>query len=262
MYRHDLCMTTALITGATAGLGAEFATQLARSGYDLVVVARDEVRLQATAARLRTQFGVDVEVLAADLSSEEETQRVAARAGSRDQPIDLVVNNAGFGLQQAFAESAVADQVRLLDVLVRAVLVITHSAVGAMRERGHGAVLNVSSVAAFGALGSYSAAKAWVTTFSESLAGELAGTGVLVSVVHPGFTRTEFHERAAMNMAMLPAFGWLPADRVVRDALADLRRGRVVSIPSKRYRVMVALMRTIPADLRRRGSAAIANLRR
>lgn len=251
-------MTTALITGATAGLGWTFAQQLAASGHDLVLVARDEARLQARAETLRSEFGVDVEVLSADLSVLDDLRRVGERAGSRTRAIDLVVNNAGFGLGGTFARSPLDDELRLLDVLCRAVLVICHEAVPAMIERGRGAILNVSSVAGFTTQGTYSAAKAWVTCFSESLAGELTGTGVRVCAVCPGFTRTEFHERADLQMAALPGIAWLTADDVVREGLADLRRGTVVSVPSVRYKVAMAGLRMMPRPLQRMVSNRMA----
>lgn len=244
-------MTTALITGASAGLGWTFARHLAASGHDLVLVARDESRLRERAAELRSAHGVEVAVLSADLADLADTKRVGARAGSRTEPVDLVVNNAGFGLGSSFRHSDLDDEVRLLDVLCRATLVVSHGAVPAMVARGRGAILNVSSVAGFTTQGTYSAAKAWVTCFSESLAGELAGTGVRVCAVCPGFTRTEFHARAELPMTRLPALAWLDADQVVASALADLRRGAVVSVPSARYKAVATVLRHLPAGLQR-----------
>lgn len=245
---------TALVTGATAGIGLSFARQLAADGHDLVLVARDAERLGAVAAELGSAYGRQVEVIRADLADREQVQRVADRLADPARPVDLLVNNAGFGLSCGFLDGPVADEERMLDVLCRAVLVLSHAAAGAMRERGRGAIVNVSSVSGFVAMGSYSAAKAWVTTFSEGLAGELAGSGVTVTALCPGFVRTEFHQRAGMEMSRMPAAAWLDSDDVVRACLDDVRRGRVVSAPSRRYQVVVALARHAPRALVRRAS--------
>ena len=252
---------TALVTGATAGIGLSFARQLAAHGHDLVLVARDGERLAAVAAELGSASGCRVEVVSADLSDRDQVQRVADRLADPARPVDLLVNNAGFGLNRAFLTGAVADEERMLDVLCRAVLVLSHAGARAMRERGRGAIVNVSSVSGFVAMGSYSAAKAWVTTFSEALAGELAGSGVSVTALCPGFVRTEFHERAGIGMSRLPGVAWLDSDEVVRACLDDVRRSRVVSVPSRRYQAVVALARHSPRDLVRRFSWAIARRR-
>lgn len=251
-------MTTALITGATAGLGWVFAQRLAADGHDLVLVARDTARLGERARELTQAYPIQVEVLTADLSDRAATDEVATRVADRERPVDLLVNNAGFGLARPFSRTTIQDEVRLLDVLCRAVLITSHAAVPVMRERGRGAILNVSSTAGFASLGTYSAAKAWVTTFSESLAGELAGTGVRVCAVCPGFTHTEFHERGGISMSGLPEIGWLDAGYVVDTALRDLRRGVVISVPSLRYKAAAGLSRVAPSGLRRRVSAAIS----
>ena len=186
-------MSRALITGPTSGIGRAFAEAFARKGLDLVLVSRDESRLQALAMDLEDRFGVDCEVLAADLTQRADVDRVAARLADDRRPVSALVNNAGFGLRTSFASGDVADEQRLLDVLVTAVLRLTHAAVPGMLARRQGMVINVSSVAGWIAGGTYSAAKAWVTVFSEGLAQELAGTGVRVTAVCPGFVRSEFH---------------------------------------------------------------------
>ncbi|GAB2700170.1 SDR family oxidoreductase [Thalassiella azotivora] len=242
------------MTGASAGIGLAFCRRLASEGHDLVLVARDAQRLERIARDLREEHGVDVEVLPADLADRDDVQRVAERAGDPGRPVDLLVNNAGFGLRHAFLAGDVEDQERMLDVLCRAVLVVTHAATRAMVERGHGAVVTVSSVAGFATMGTYSAAKAWATTFTEALAGELRGTGVTATALCPGFVRTEFHERAAMDMSALPQRMWLDADDLVRDCLDDVRRGRVVSVPSWRYRFVTAVSRHAPRPLVRQVS--------
>ena len=255
-------MATALVTGATAGIGLSFTRQLAGRGYDLVLVARDVPRLEALAAELSGRHGIEVEVLPADLSDREALARVAARLADAERPVDLLVNNAGYGLRKAFLRNEVDVEEQAFDVLCRAILVTSHAAGRAMRERGHGAIVNVSSVASFVAMGSYSAAKAWVTVFSEALAHELAGTGVQVMALCPGFTRTEFHQRASMDMSKLPDALWLDADRLVADALADLERGKVVSVPGPAYKVLVGALKVLPRSLVRRTSGGIATRRR
>ncbi len=250
------------MTGATAGIGWSFCRLLAAEGHDLVLVARDVARLEERAAELRQAHGVQVEVLGADLSDRDQLQRVADRLGSQDAPIDLLVNNAGFGLRTPFTRSDVREEERMLDVLVRAVLVLSHAAANAMRERGHGAVVNVSSVAGFTAMGTYSAAKAWVTTFSEALAQELSGSGVRVQALCPGYTRTEFHQRGGMSMRGLPDLAWLDADELVATSLRDLRRGKVVSVPSVRYKVAATVLRHVPHGLVRQGSRRLEARRR
>jgi len=252
---------TALVTGATSGLGLAFARRLAAEGNDLVLVARDVPRLERVAEELRTAYGRRVEVLPADLADREQLQRVADRVRDRSRPVDLLVNNAGFGLGHAFTYGALADEERLVDVLVRAVLVLSHAAAGPMRDRGYGAIINVSSVSGFVVMGSYSAAKAWVTTFTEGLANELGRHGVQVTALCPGFVHTEFHQRAQQRMSQIPSFGWLDPDDVVDACLADVRRGRVISVPSARYKVVVAVSRLAPRGLVRRVTGAMARRR-
>ncbi len=239
-------MTTALVTGATAGIGNAFARRLASEGYGLVLVARDSVRLEEVAAALRDRHNVDVEVLAADLSDRNELERVAERLRDESRPIDILVGNAGFGLGKRFLAADLSEEERMLDVLVRAVLVLARAAAPGMVARGRGKIITVSSVAAFFPGGTYGAAKAWATSFTTSLAGELAGTGVTATALCPGYVRTEFHRRAEMDMSRLPAWAWLDADRVVAGCLADARRGRAVSVPGVRYKAAVFFLRRIP----------------
>ncbi len=255
-------MSTALVTGASSGIGRSFARQLAERGHDLVVVARDQQRLAALAAELERAHGVRVEVLVADLADRDQVELVARRLADRERPVDLLVNNAGFGLRKGFLANDVRAEEGLLDVLCRAVLVLSHAAAPAMRERGRGAVINVSSVAGFLAMGSYSAAKAWVTAFSEGLAAELAGTGVTVTALCPGLTHTEFHERARLKMSGLPEPLWLDADHLVRSCLHDVARGRVVSVPGAAYKVVVGAVRVLPRGLVRRVSGSLGARRR
>jgi short-subunit dehydrogenase len=237
---------TALITGATAGIGNAFARKLAAEGFDLVLVARDAARLGSTGADLHERFGVETETIAADLTDREQLERVADRLRDHTRPVDVLVNNAGFALNRSFLHSEVADEERFLDVMVRAVLVLTKAAVPGMIDRGRGRVITVSSVAGFIPSGTYSAAKAWATTFTTSLAGELAGTGVTATALCPGYVHTELHRRARLEMSMIPSWGWLEADRLVAEAWADAKRGKAVSIPSKRYKVAATALRLLP----------------
>ncbi|CUR60556.1 Short-chain dehydrogenase/reductase SDR [metagenome] len=237
-------MTTSLITGATAGIGLEFAHQLAARGDDLVLVARDAQRLEAVAEELRRAHQVDVEVLVADLVDRDQLATVEERVADRERPVDLLVNNAGFGLKQRFLDNSADDETAMLEVLVTAVLRLSHAALGAMAERGHGGIINVSSVAAFLPRGSYSAAKAWVNSFSEWAHLEYRSRGVKVMALCPGFTKTEFHQR--MKVTRGDGFMWLEPDFLVRKALEDFDKGRAYSIPGAQYKTIIALTKAIP----------------
>jgi uncharacterized protein len=237
-------MSTSLVTGATAGIGHEFAVQLAARGDDLVLVARDSVRLEEVAEELRRTHQVQVEVLVADLTDREQLATVEARLADRDRPVDLLVNNAGFGLKQRFLDNSADDETAMLEVLVTAVLRLSHAALGAMAERGHGGIINVSSVAAFLPRGTYSAAKAWVNSFSEWAHLEYAARGVTVMALCPGFTKTEFHER--MQVRRGEGFMWLDVDFLVREALEDFDKGRAYSIPGMQYKAIRVLTTAIP----------------
>jgi short-subunit dehydrogenase len=234
-------MPTALVTGATSGIGAAFARALSARGYDLALVARDEARL--------TAMGLG-QVLAADLADDEGCALVESRLS---QGVDLLVNNAGVGTRGPFDTVDITHEEQLLRVNVRAVMRLTHAALPAMLARGSGAIVNVSSVAGFapGPRGAtYSASKAWVTNFSESLHLQYGDRGVKVLALCPGFTRTEFHERAEMDVSGIPSRLWLDADRVVADCLADLDAGKPLSVPGLQYKAIVAASRVIPPGLR------------
>jgi short-subunit dehydrogenase len=237
---------TALVTGPTAGIGHSFAQQLAARGHDLVLVARDEERLEKTAAELRAAHGVEVEVLPADLTDRDDLARVEARLADPARPVDLLVNNAGFGLKGRFLDNSVDAETAMLDVLVTAVLRLSHAALKAMAARGSGGIINVSSVAAFLPRGSYSAAKAWVNSFSEWAAHEYRDRGVTVMALCPGFTKTEFHERMDVSRGSAPDFMWLDADQLVATALSDFDKGKVLSIPSAQYKAIATASRLIP----------------
>ncbi|GAA3280589.1 SDR family NAD(P)-dependent oxidoreductase [Dactylosporangium vinaceum] len=241
-------MPTAVVTGATAGIGAAFARQLAAEGFELVLVARRGERLSALAAELP----VPVEVLVADLATTAGCDAVAARLTDPDRPVDLLVNNAGRSLNRSFLRSTPELEEELLRLNVHAVLRLTLAALPPMVERRRGEIINVSSVSGFAATmpgSTYPATKAWVTNFSESQAQLVREHGVRVMALCPGYTRTEFHEVAGIDMAHSPAWVWLDADTVVRAALRDLRRGRLVSVPGWINRVAVFGMRHAPRRL-------------
>ncbi|MEU0603497.1 SDR family oxidoreductase [Streptomyces sp. NPDC006393] len=242
-------MTTALITGSTAGIGAAFARRLAADGHDLVLVARDTERLTDQATELHDRHGIEAEVLTADLSKEAGIEAVAARLGDRRNPVDLLINNAGFGNKGRFLEVPMADELTMLKVHVEAVLRLTAAATAAMRERGRGGVVNVASVAAFVPRGTYGASKAWVVQFTQGAARDLAGTGVRLMALCPGFVRTEFHQRAGMATDNIPNWMWLDADKLVAAALADLARGKTLSVPDPRYKTLMGLVKVTPRGL-------------
>ncbi|MFJ8805051.1 SDR family NAD(P)-dependent oxidoreductase [Streptomyces sp. NPDC102490] len=242
-------MTTALITGSTAGLGAAFARRLAADGHNLVLVARDTKRLREQATELHDRHGIEAEVLTADLSTDAGIDAVAARLGDRRSPVDLLVNNAGFGNKGRFLDVPMADELTMLKVHCEAVLRLTSAAVEAMRERGRGGVVNVASVAAFVPRGTYGASKAWVVQFTQGVAKDLAGSGVRLMALAPGFVRTEFHERAGMGTDNIPNWMWLDADNVVAAALADLSRGKSLSIPDPRYKTLMGAAKLVPRGL-------------
>jgi short-subunit dehydrogenase len=243
---------TALVTGPTAGIGLSFARQLAASGHDLVLVSRTRDRLEKLAAELEEQHGSRVEVIVADLGDRDQLAPVEARLADPSRPVDLLVNNAGLGLKDPFLDNSAADEQRLLDVLVTAVLRLTHAALGPMVARGSGAVVNVSSVAGYLPRGTYSAAKAYVTSLSEWADLTYRDRGVRVMALLPGFTRTEFHARMDVSQDSAPRWLWLDADRLVAEALRDLERGRRISIPSRRYKLLAAVARYTPSSVQAR----------
>ncbi|GAB3919251.1 short-chain dehydrogenase [Microlunatus endophyticus] len=252
-------MATALITGGTSGIGHEFARQLAAKSYDLVLVARDKERLDKVAEELRTAFGVGVDVLPADLSDREQLANVATRLGDPDRPIDLLVNNAGFGVHSKILDADLGPQDVAIDVMIRGVMVLSNAAARAMRERhpkqtDKVGIINVGSTAGYVTMGAYSAIKAWVTVYTEGLANELSGSGVLATVLCPGWVHTEFHQRAGINASKIPRPMWLEADRLVREALVDYERGQVISIPTKRYKVLIWMARVAPRPMVRQVS--------
>ncbi|PJE94733.1 short-chain dehydrogenase [Streptomyces carminius] len=250
-------MTTALITGATAGIGAAFARRLARDKHDVVLVARDTERLRRHATELHDRHGVEASILTADLATDEGIEAVEERLRDRKHPVEMLVNNAGFGHKGRYPEVPMEDELRMLKVHCEAVLRLTTAAVGSMRERGRGAVVNVSSVTAFVPRGTYGASKAWIAQFTQGAARDLGPSGVRLMALCPGFVRTEFHQRAEMRTEKVPGWMWLNADRVVDTAMADLARGRVLCIPDPRYKTLLGVARLAPRGLVSRVSSSV-----
>ncbi|WNI30981.1 SDR family oxidoreductase [Streptomyces sp. ITFR-6] len=249
-------MPTALITGATAGLGKSFTRALAEQGYDLVLVARSERDLKEHAELIQAGHGVMAEALPADLTTDEGCARVTARLAA-EPAVDLLVNNAGIGYDDPFLKTGIQAEERLLDLNVRAVLRLTDAALGEMTHRRSGSVINVASVAGIGPAwlsSTYPASKAWIIGFTESLAvsQQVRDAGVRMMALLPGYTRTEFHQRAGIPTTFPPPWLWLHADDVVRSALRDLHKGKVLSIPSLRYKTAAWGLRHLPRSLSRR----------
>lgn len=255
-------MSTALVTGATSGIGLAFCRELAERGNDLVIVARRRAKLENVSDELRARHSINVEILAADLSKRAQLRRVADRVADRDRPIDLLVNNAGFGTSKSFLKGELADEEAMFDVLCRAVLVLSHAGALSMKDRGRGAIVNVSSVAGFVPMGTYGAAKGWTLAFTETLAHELAGSGVSATVLCPGFTRTEMHERADGETSKMPKVMWLEPDRLVRDCLDDVKAGKVISVPGVQYKLIAGVAEVAPRGLVRALSRGAASIRR
>jgi uncharacterized protein len=240
---------TALVTGASAGIGREFCRQLAARGYDLIVVARDAARLQALARELGSMHGVGIEVLPADLTRDADVDRVAQRAEAHPA-LAMLINNAGFGTVGSLATGALEPQTDMLRLHVLTPMRLTRAVLPGMLGRRGGAIVNVSSVAGFiyspGNV-NYCASKAYLTTFTEGLALELAGTAVKAQALCPGFTHTEFHQRMGPDARARPRFMWLSAEDVVRASLRQLdRRGPVVCVPGMHYKLLVAALGVLP----------------
>lgn len=240
----------ALVTGATAGIGESFTRLLAAKKYNIVLVARDLPRLQERAAALETKFGVKTHVIQADLATDVGCLSIEKYIQANE--IEVLINNAGFGINKAFTFSDLALEQQMLDVLVRTPMRLMHAILPGMKMRNKGVVINVSSVAGYIAGGSYSASKSYLTVLSESLNTELSKTEVKVSALCPGFTRTEFHQRGKMSMKGLPNFMWLDPDDLVAKAWGDGLKGEAVSVPGWQYRVLVFVIGTLPRSVIRK----------
>lgn len=253
-------MPLALITGATSGIGFAFARHLATAGYGLILVARDEARLAERRQVLLDAGAPEVHVIAADLTLPADRDRVAERLRS-DPPVDLLINNAGSTVGKEFEEADPAELVRQVELLTIAVMVLARAALPAMRQRGHGGIVNVASIAGLvpGRGSSYAAGKAFVIALSEGLAMSAKGSGVHIQALCPGFVRTEFHQRAGIDMSGTPAWMYVDEDHLVRTSLADLRANRPISIPGALYKAMYLASRVAPRSLVRAVGSRVKN---
>jgi short-subunit dehydrogenase len=245
----DSARPLAIVTGASAGLGRTFAVRLAARGLDLVLVSRDGARLAELGRELEARYGIAVEAFTADLSREDEIERVAARAAALGH-VAVPVNNAGFGTQDRLATASPVLQAGMVRLHALAPMRLAQAVVPGMVARRAGAIINVSSVASFiysAGNANYCATKAYLRVLSESLAAELEGTGVRVQALCPGFTHTEFHGRMGFDKSRIPASLWMSAEDVVACSLAAVDRGGpVVCVPGLGYQVLVLLLRWVP----------------
>jgi len=247
-----------LVTGASTGIGAAFAAQLAHDGHDLIIVARNRLRLETLADRLHKAHGVSVKPVVADL-----TEAAALRGVERlvhDAELDLLVNNAGFGTAGAFARLGVAQEEEEIRLNVVALMRLTHAVLPGMLKRRRGAIINVSSLTAFQPMAfnaTYAATKAFVNSFTESLHEELRGTGVRVQALCPGFTRTEFQARAGVNTADVPGFAWMSPEAVAEASLLALRGGDVICVPGLTNRALATVVALLPRRVTRRVSGIL-----
>lgn len=259
-------MHRALITGGTAGIGAAFATALARRGADLVLVARDADRLAQSAQELAAAHGIHVETMRADLADREDQQRVADRLEADPDdpatpPIDVFVANAGFSVTTPLLDADMNEHDRGFEVMQLAVLLQCGAAGRAMSRRGAGHIITIGSVSAFITQSNYTAIKSWVNNYSEALAVQLRGSGVSVTLVNPGWVRTEFHSRAGIKGSSIPSVLWLSPQRIAEEALDDAARGRVCSVPSRRFQLITGVLRVLPRPVIHRLSGLLSHRR-
>jgi short-subunit dehydrogenase len=252
--------SSALVTGASSGIGRALAVRLAADGSDLVVVARRRDRLEALASELTAAHGVKVEILAADVTDPPQLATVEARLRSGAPPVDLLVNNAGLGGQGDFAQIPIEWQEGQIRLNVLAPVRLSHAALEGMLSRGQGGILNVSSIAGLQPMphvATYAATKAYLSSFSHALHEEVRRQGVAVTALLPGFTRTEFHEAAGMSRSVVPGPAWMSADTVARAGLRAVGRGRAQCVPGLGYRVLGTISALTPWSVSRRVLAAV-----
>ena len=240
----------ALVTGATAGIGESFTRLLASQGFSIVLVARDHARLLERAEFLKSTYQVETAVIQADLSLDSGCAIVEQYLTENE--IEVLVNNAGFGIKYAFTTSSLVAEEELLSVLVRAPMRCMHVVLPKMKERNSGTIINVSSVASWIAGGTYSASKSYLTVLSESIHTELSKTNIKVMALCPGFTHTEFHQRGKMKMSALPEFMWLTSDAVVKKAWSDSQAGKAISVPGWQYLLLSTFARFFPRPIVRK----------
>jgi short-subunit dehydrogenase len=250
----------ALVTGATAGIGESFARKLAGEGFNLILVARDEARLAAKASQLEEAHCITTHVIVADLTTE--TGCDAVERYIDEHEVDVLINNAGYGLNQSFTKSEIDEEQKVLNILVRTPMRLTHRVLPQMKLRNAGVIVNVASVAGFIAGGAYSAMKSYLTVLTESLHADLASTNIKVSALCPGFTRTEFHQRAGMKMNALPNIMWRDSDRLVEKAWKDANRGKAVSVPGWQYKTLIFVIKFAPRNWVRRAGMGLRRKQR
>ena len=246
-------MPKALITGASAGIGLEFCYQLANKNYDLILVSRNESKLNKIAEDIKQKTSRNSEILVADLATDQGIQKVCEKI-NKDKEIEFVVNNAGLGINKKFHEADLKEEVDLLSVLVKAPLEISYTAIKNMMSKNKGFIINVGSVAAWTTSGTYSAAKVWLTSFSESLNTNYKNYGINVGVVAPGFTRTEFHERANMSTESIPNWMWISTHLVVKESIKAVLKGKAIVIPHIKYKLLFLFLRLMPRSFVRKFS--------
>lgn len=252
---------TALITGATSGLGLSYADYFASKGYDLIITGRREELIKSNARRLQDQYKVQAEAVIADLSTEDGVHRLISFIG--DRKIDVLVNNAGFGLKPEFVHTPVKDVERILYLQVWCVTKLTHFVLKGMVQRNSGTIINISSDGAFAVLPHnvlYSSTKLYIVNFTEGLHMELAGTNVHVQAVCPGFIDSHFHESAGMHMdkSKKGLFAFRNPDDIVRDAMKDLAKNRVVSVPDTGAKAIRIFVKWLPRKLFYRMAAGLS----
>lgn len=237
-------MKLAVITGPTSGIGLAYAQQLATEGYELLLIGRSEEKLK----NLQSQLKAPSQIYVADLSIHDQIIKTANHLKGLAQ-IDILINNAGFGSSKPFSENSLEEEIEQVEVLVKAVMVLTHAVLPKMKKANSGMVLNISSVAAWLPTGSYAAAKSYVTSFTEAIAAELKGTKVQVTAVAPGYTKTKFFDRSQMDDEEVPSWLRLTPEQVASESLKDARSGQLISVPGAQYKAMSTVSRSLPRPL-------------
>jgi short-subunit dehydrogenase len=245
-------MAKALVTGASAGIGLEFVHQLSKKGYDVILVSRNKNKLEEIAKDVVNKYGIKTEILTADLGTEQGIKQTCDFILQND--VEFVVNSAGLGINKPFHATDLAEEVNLLNVLVKAPLEISHAAINQMMKKNKGFIVNVGSVAAWTTSGTYSAAKVWLTSFSESLNTNYKSSGINVTVVAPGFTRTEFHQRAQRPTNEIPNWMWISTQLVVKESIKAVLKAKPVVIPHLKYKILFVFLRVMPRSFIRKFS--------
>ena len=244
----------ALVTGASAGIGAEFAHQLAEAGYDLAITARRRERLEMLAEKLQQTHGTECHIIVADLADPAAPAAICKELAATGRSAELLINNAGYAIAGVYHQTEWEEQARFLQVMVTAVAELSHRLLPEMRELGRGGIINVASLAGIvpGSSGHtlYAASKAFMISFSESLAMENAHKGVCIQALCPGFTYSEFHDVVGTRdiVSRLPKYMWMNADQVVRFSLARFGKPNapVMAVPGRWNRFLAMLARKLP----------------